>query len=122
MFMNTANEVVILITGLLGLISAGVGVYFAVKNWFKLMKTKNKQEVWKLLIEMADKAMEEAERSGKAGEDKKEMVLDAIEAAAEAAGIETGEFFTQLDLYIDQTIDFVKRMKKASEVAASAQE
>lgn len=112
-FLNTANEILVLLTGLLGLIGTGVGTYFAIKNWIANVKTKNSDTLWKMLMEMADKAMEEAERTGASGADKKEMVLKAIEAGAEAAGIETSMFFTQLDTYVDQTIDFFNRMKEA---------
>ena len=112
-FLGTANEVLALLTGLLGLIGTGIGTYFAIKNWIANIKTKNSDVIWKMLMEMADKAMEEAEQTGASGADKKEMALKAIEAAAEAAGIDTAQFFTQLDTYIDQTIDFFNKMKKA---------
>lgn len=112
-FLDTANEVLVLITGLIGLVGTGISTYFAIKNWIANVKAKNSDAIWKMLMEMADKAMEEAERTGASGADKKEMVLKAIEAGAEAAGIETSMFFTQLDTYIDQTIDFFNKMKKA---------
>ena len=108
-----ANELIVLITGLVGLVGTAIGTYFAVKNWVSNMKGKNKTEIWGLIMEIADKAMTEAEASGKAGADKKAMVIAAIQAGTEAAGIDMGPFLTQLDSYIDQTIDFVNKMKTA---------
>lgn len=112
-WLEMANEVLALLTGLVGLIGTAVGAYFAIKNWIQVIKTKNSNEIWALLMEMADKAMEEAERSDAKGADKKEMVLKSIEAAAEAAGLEIGGLLTQLNTYIDQTIDFVDKMQAA---------
>ena len=40
-WINTANGIITLITGLVGLIGTGIGAYFAVKNWIKLVKEKN---------------------------------------------------------------------------------
>jgi hypothetical protein len=41
------------------------------------------------------------------------MVINAVKAGAEASGLDISDFLTQLDLYIDQTIDFVNKMKNA---------
>lgn len=112
-FLNVANEVIVLITGLLGLLGTGVGVFFAVKNWIKAMKEKTSKEQWALIMEMADAAMAEAEASVASGEDKKQIVMDSISTAMQAAGIEAEDFTKQLSDYIDQTIDFVNKMKKA---------
>jgi hypothetical protein len=114
-FLDVANGFIVLITGLVGLVGTGIGVYFAIKNWFAAFKTKTKSEKWSLLMEMADAAMAEAEMSAKSGEDKKTMVLDAIAAATKAAGIEAGEFTEQLSDYIDQTIAFVNKMKSTKQ-------
>ena len=40
-WINTANGIITLITGLVGLIGTGIGAYFAIKNWIKLVKEKN---------------------------------------------------------------------------------
>ena len=111
-FLGTANEVLALLTGLLGLIGTGVGTYFAIKNWIANVKTKNSQEIWVMLMEMADKAMEEAEQSQKSGEEKKTMVIDIVQESVKAAGLNIDQFADQLDLYIDQTIAFVNKMQK----------
>ena len=104
-------EIINLIVGLCGLVGAGIGAYQAVKFWVLGLKDKEATKVWSTVMEMADAAMKEAERSGKAGSDKKAMVIDAVQAGAKAAGLEIGGFLDQLDSYIDQTIAFVNAMK-----------
>jgi hypothetical protein len=111
-WITTANGIITLITGLIGLIGTGIGAYFAIKNWFTVIKTKNSQEIWSLVMEMADAAMAEAEASMKDGETKKQMVLDSVKASCKAAGINADLFIDQLSDYIDGTIKFVNSMKK----------
>lgn len=109
---NTANGIITLITGLVGLIGTGIGAYFAIKNWIKLIKEKNVNEIWKMIMEMADVAMKEAERSCKTGADKKKMVIASVKASCKAAGLDLDLFIDQLSDYIDQTISFVNDMSK----------
>jgi lipopolysaccharide export LptBFGC system permease protein LptF len=111
-YLDTANSILVLLTGLVGLIGTGAGAYFAIKNWITTIKTKNSQEIWSMLMEMADSAMTEAEQSQLNGEDKKTMVIDIIQASAKAANLDIDLFADQLDLYIDQTIAFVNKMKQ----------
>ena len=111
-WINTANGIITLITGLVGLIGTGIGVYFAIKNWIKLVKEKNANEIWKMIMEMADAAMKEAERSCKTGADKKKMVIESVKASCKAAGLDLDLFIDQLSDYIDQTISFVNDMSK----------
>ena len=111
-WITTANGIITLLTGLVGLIGTGIGAYFAVKNWLVVVKTKNAQEIWTMIMSMADAAMKEAEASGKSGADKKQMVIDAVKAGCRAAGINMDMFIDQLGEYIDQTISFVNGMKK----------
>jgi hypothetical protein len=111
-WITTANGIITLITGLVGLIGTGIGAYFAIKNWITVMKTKNSQEIWSLIMEMADAAMTEAEASMKDGETKKKMVIDSVKASCKAAGIEADLFIDQLSDYIDNTIKFVNSMKQ----------
>ena len=113
-WINTANGIIALITGLVGLIGTGIGAYFAIKNWIKLVKEKNANEIWKMIMEMADAAMKEAEKSCKTGADKKTMVIESVKASCKAAGINLDLFIDQLSNYIDQTISFVNKMKKAA--------
>ena len=111
-WITNVNEIVALITGLVGLITAGVGAYYAVKNFIALTKEKSKNEIWSMIMTVADSAMQEAERSGKSGADKKAMVIDIVKASCKAAGLDIDVFLDQLDLYIDDTIFFMNKMTK----------
>lgn len=111
-WLETANGIVTLISALIALIGTGVGVYFAIKNFIKLMKSNTKEQNWKLIMKIADAAMETAEKSGKKGADKKQMVIESVKASCKAAGIDADQFIDQLVDYIDQTIAFVNSMKK----------
>ena len=111
-WLSTAQGVLSLITGLIGLIGSGVGAFFAIKNFIKAAKTKSINEIWSMIMSMADAAMKEAEASQKSGEDKKQMVLDAVKSGCKAANIDIDAFIDQLSQYIDQTIDFVNKMSK----------
>ena len=71
------------------------------------MKSNTKEQNWKLIMKIADAAMETAEKSGKKGADKKQMVIESVKASCKAAGINADEFIDQLVDYIDQTIAFV---------------
>ena len=114
-WITTANGIITLITGLVGLLGTGIGTYFAIKNWITVFKTKNAQEVWTLIMEMADAAMKEAEASINKGEIKKQMVIDTVKASCKAAGINIEVFIDQLSDYIDSTIKFVNDMKNRDE-------
>ena len=114
-FITSLNEWAVLLGGLFGLLSTACGVFFAVKNWITVLKTKKSQEIWALIMEIADKAMEEAERSNLSGADKKTMAIDIVKASALAAGIDATLFLDQLSTYIDQTIDFFNKMKTAEQ-------
>jgi hypothetical protein len=106
-----ANELIVLLTSALGLIGTGVGTFFAIKFWIKNNKNKSTQELWALIMEMADAAMAEAEKTNATGAEKKEMVIQAVSAGTKAAGVDMDIFLNQLSNYIDQTIAFVNRMK-----------
>lgn len=111
-WLETANGIVTLISALIALIGTGAGVFFAIKNFIKLMKSNTKEQNWKLIMKIADAAMETAEKSGKKGADKKQMVIESVKASCKAAGIDADQFIDQLVDYIDQTIAFVNSMKK----------
>ena len=120
--MEMLTEILSLIIGLAGLIGTGISAYKAVKFWIQNLKDKKSTEIWGMVMEMADAAMTEAEKSGKNGADKKAMVIDAIQGSAKAAGIDINEFLDQLDMYIDQTITFVNAMKTTKKATAKAKE
>lgn len=109
------TEIISLITGLLGLISAGVATYFAIVNFIKSLKGKQTNEIWSMVMTMADAAMREAEASQLSNEGKKQLVIDTVKAGLTAAGLDISDFIDQLSSYIDDTITFVNGMRKAKE-------
>lgn len=111
-WITTANGIITLITGLVGLIGTGIGAYFAVKNWITVLKTKNSNEIWAMIMEIADTAMTEAEHTDLKAGDKKEFAISLIAESCKAAGLEIDPFLTQLNTYIDSTIKFYNKMKK----------
>lgn len=110
------QELLLLITGLAGLISAGIAAYFAIVNFVKNLKGKNSLEIWTLIMSIADAAMKEAEASQLDGEGKKQLVIDTVKAGLEAANLDISDFLDQLSKYIDDTIAFTKGMQKAKEL------
>ncbi len=113
-WITTANGVITLITGLVGLIGTGAGVFFAIKNWITVLKTKSSQEIWSMIMTIADEAMKEMEGSALDNETKKQTVIDTVKAACKAAGINLDLFIDQLSNYIDDTIKFVRGMQNAT--------
>lgn len=111
-WLEPAQELVALLSGLLGLIGTGVGVFFAIKNWIKATKEKSAKEIWAMITAMADAAIAEAEKSGKSGADKKTMVIESVKAGCKAAGVDIDDFADQLSVYIDQCIKFVNDVTK----------
>jgi len=111
-WITPAQQLVALITALIGLIGTGVGVFFAIKNWIKATKEKSTKEIWAMIMEMADSAIKEAEKSGASGADKKTMVINSVKASCKAAGLDIDLFIDQLSDYIDQTVSFVNDMSK----------
>lgn len=110
-WLEAANGIIALISALVALIGTGTGVFFAIKNWIKLVKTNSKEQNKKLIMSIADAAMKTAEQSGKSGAEKKQMVIDIVKASCAEAGIDADEFIDQIVDYIDQTIQFVNDMK-----------
>lgn len=105
-----AEQIITLITGLLGLIPTAIAAYFAIKNFIAVTKEKSSKEIWALIMSLADAAMKEAEKSLQDGESKKQMVIDSVKAGCKSAGINLDVFIDQLSDYIDDTIDFVNCM------------
>ena len=112
-WIKSAESIIALISAGVGLIGTLVGAFFAVKNWIKALKTKKASEIWSMIMSMADSAMKEAEASGKAGADKKAMVIEAVKAGCKAGGIDLDSFLDQLSAYIDQCIKFANDLTDA---------
>jgi len=111
-WITNGTAIISLITGLIGLITAGVTAFIAIKKVIKANKGKSLKEIWALIMKIADAAMVEAEKSQLSGKGKKEMVMAAVDAGAKEAGIEITPFLDQLSAYIDQSIKFVNDMNK----------
>lgn len=110
--LDTLQQILVIITGLVGLIGTGISTYFAIRAVIQKNKGKSFGEIWALLLEIADAAMKEAEESGKKGKEKKELALSIINASAKAAGVDVEPFTSQLSDYIDETIKFVNDISK----------
>lgn len=111
-WITTVNGLLALITGLVGLIGTGVGTFFAIKNWIKATKEKSSKEIWAMIMEIADAAMKEAEKSTLHGASKKELVINMVKEGCKAAGIDLGPFIDQLGAYIDSCISWYNGMGK----------
>ena len=110
--LTVTQGIIAVLTGLVGLISAGATAFLAIKNFIKATKEKSAKEIWAMMMGLADAAIKEAEASGKAGADKKQMVINAVKAGCTDAGLDINAFIDQLSDYIDQTITFVNDMLK----------
>lgn len=111
-FINNANAIVALISAVVGLISAGIPLGIVIYNLFK---GKNKKEVFEILKDIATAAIVSAEASGKAGADKKTMVIEAVKAGAAAKGIDVTPFMAQLDAFIEQAVATNNAFKNAKQ-------
>lgn len=111
-WITTANGLIALITGLCGLIGTGIGAFLTIKSFIKATKEKSAKEIWALIMEMADAAIVEAEKSLKSGADKKSMVIESVKASCKAAGIDISVFIDQLSDYIDSCVKFANNFKK----------
>ena len=111
-WITTVNGLIALITGLVGLIGTGVGTFFAIKNWIKATKEKSAKEIWAMIMEIADAAMKDVEKSTLHGLDKKEAVISAVKEGCKAAGIDLDPFIDQLGAYIDSCIKWYNGMNE----------
>lgn len=109
-WITTINGLITLLTGLVGLIGTGVGAFFAIKNWFKLLKTKKAKEIWALIMEIADAAMQEFEQSTLKNVAKEDAVINSVKASCKTAGIDIEPFIDQLHDYIKNSIKWFNGM------------
>ena len=110
-WITTANGLIALITGLLGLIGTGVSAYLAIRAWIKATKEKNASEVWGMIQEIAKAAMDEVEHSGIIGSaNKKQAAIEIVKKSCKAAGINLDLFLNQLNDFIDNSVEFFNNM------------
>lgn len=106
-WIETTQGIITLITGACALMGTITGLAIKLYSAFKKIKgDKN----WQKIIELADAAMTEAEKSGKEGKDKKAQVIAVVEATCKELEIECD--LTALSEYIDECIDFVNNFIK----------
>lgn len=111
-WITTANGLIALITAFFGLCGTAAGAFMAIKSMLKSRKDKTFKENLELLKSVADKAMVAAEKSGKSGADKKQMVMDATKEAARAAGLNFDLFIDQISAFIEQSINWYNSLTK----------
>jgi len=119
-WLDTAQQLVVLLTGLAGLISAGIGAFFAIRNWIKATKEKSAKEIWAMIMSIADAAMKEVEKSSADGATKKELVVNAVKEGCKAAGLDLDPFIDQLGAYIDSCIGWYNGMTDSAKAAKKA--
>lgn len=105
--METAQAILSLISVGVGVLATGIPLIITL---VKLFKNKSASDNWKTIMEMADAAIKEAEKSGKSGLDKKALVIESVKASCRSQGIDADSFLTQLDSYIDKCIEFVNNV------------
>jgi len=103
------NAILALIGTLVGLISTGVPLVILVVKSFK---NKSKEDIIAKIKVIVEAAIAQAEKSGKAGADKKAMVIDIVKASLRADGIEASQYLDQISAYIDDCINFVNNVTK----------
>lgn len=113
-WITTVNGLIALISGLAGLIGTGIATFFAIKSFIKSVKQKSAAGIWSMIVAMADAAIKEAEKSGKSGKSKKEMVINSVKASCAAAGVDVAPFIDQLGAYIDSTVKWFNEMTEAA--------
>lgn len=111
-WITTTNQLIILVTGLVGLITAGVSTFIAIKNFIKANKGKSAAEIWNLIMEIADTAMKDVEKSQLKGLDKKATVINAVKTSCLSMNVDITPFIDSLGAYIDQSIKFVNDLTK----------
>lgn len=113
-WITPAQQLIALITALVGLIGTGIGAFFTIKGYIKAAKEKSAKEIWNTIMTAADAAIKEAEKSTLSGADKKQLVINMVKSSCEAAGLDISAFVDQLSAYIDDCIKFVNDVSAAT--------
>ena len=103
-WITTVEGLIALITAFFGLCGTAVGAFMTIKTFIKSRKDKSFKENLELLKTVADAAMVSAEKSGKSGAEKKEIVIQAVKEAAKAAGLDFDLFIDQISQFIDNSV------------------
>ena len=110
--MDTAQQIITLITAFFGLCGTAAGAFIAIKQFVKANEDNTAKQNWELIMKIADAAMKEAEKTGAKGADKKAQVVEAVKGGCKAVNINVDNFIDQLSAYIDDTITFVNQLTK----------
>ena len=110
--MDTAQQIITLITAFFGLCGTAAGAFIAIKQLIKSNKENTFKQSWELIMKIADAAMSEAEKTGASGADKKAQVIAMVKAGCKAANVDIDNFVDQLSAYIDDSIAFVNKLTK----------
>lgn len=110
-WITTANGLIALITGLVGLIGTGLGAFFTVRAFIQKNKANSATQNWKMIMQAADAAMEVVEHSHMNGKNKKDLAMDMVKKSCEAMGLDITPFLDQLSAYIDQCISWFNQMQ-----------
>lgn len=101
-------EFIITLIGLIGAIAALIPTLIKL---FKSLKEIATNKDWSKIKAIIKASIVKAEASGKAGADKKQMVIEATIAGCAEIGVEVDEALVeQISEYIEKTISFVNEM------------
>ena len=107
----TAEGWITLISFIIGFIGAVAALIPTVIKLVKKGKELIANKDWEKIKDIAQAAIEQAEKSGATGADKKQMVLDSVEAACKEAGITLdATLLANLSDFIDTTIKWFNNM------------
>lgn len=105
------ESIITIITLAVGLIGAIAALIPSLIKLFKSLKEIAQNKDWGKIKAIIKAAIVKAEASGKAGADKKQMVIDATIAGCKEIGVEVDEALVeQISEYIEKTISFVNEM------------
>ena len=118
-WLGTAEGILSLIGGLVGILAGIPSVIFAIWALIKSFKGKNAQAIWEAIKIATDAAMKTVEAQGGAGADKKKLVIETVKATLKSQGVDISAFLDQLSAYIDECIAFANERQKNKELANS---
>lgn len=105
------ESIITIITLAAGLIGAIAALVPSLIKLFKSLKEIAQNKDWSKIKVVIKAAIVKAEASGKAGADKKQMVIEATIAGCAEIGVEVDEaLLNQISEYIEKTISFVNEM------------
>lgn len=114
-WIENANGLIALITAFCGLVATAISLFALIKKILKEKKNQEASATMEQIKAMALAAMAKAEESGKAGKEKKQIVIDSVTEALKSQGVNITPFLSQLDAFINQSIEFANQIKPKSD-------